>query len=283
MRALLLLLSVLVVDVLGKSHFSPKLHKRIAPDTYSLGERTHPHDPSRRVSGVAFLHTHKHHAPRQPSRAKDIYFKRQQNNTRKRASADSCTSPIAAGAVWKTSRGYYINAKNAEQLTQRYVVSALAEASDAWNCILKNSGRMVIGPLLAVRPSLSGNDIDITEPDGFNVVGFGSIMDKPGTVAVTTVWGIFNGPVAMREIVEFDMLYDQEHYSFGNSSVRVDVIDFGATSTHEWGHALGLDDIYSDGCSEVTMYGSSSENETKKRTLEQADQTGLSDMYGTQF
>ena len=283
--AIALLLFVLSV---AAHRFNAKLHKRIAPDTYDLGERQHPQDPNRRVQGFAFLHTHQHHAPKQPSAAKQVYFQRatdanssaiDRHGRRKRAasSASECSAPIAPGAVWKTSRGYYINARNTQQLTVRYLTAVFADASDAWNCVLKGNDRMVIGPLLSVREQLSGQNIDMTEPDGYNVVGFGAITDKPGTVAVTTVWGIFTGPVAFREIAEFDMLYDTLHYSFGNASQRTDVIDLGATATHEWGHALGLDDNYV--CSEVTMYGSSSENETKKRTLEAADVNGLASMY----
>ena len=57
-------------------------------------------------------------------------------------------------------------------------------------------------------------------------------------------------------------------------------MDLQNIATHELGHSAGLNDIYSSTCSEVTMYGYSSYGETKKRTLEQPDITGLQKIYG---
>ena len=56
-------------------------------------------------------------------------------------------------------------------------------------------------------------------------------------------------------------------------------MDLQNIATHELGHAVGLDDIYTSTCSEVTMYGYSTYMETKKRTLEQPDIKGISGIY----
>ena len=65
--------------------------------------------------------------------------------------------------------------------------------------------------------------------------------------------------------------------------MRANVIDFEATTTHEWGHALGLDDVYDDECEDATMYGLSAENQVNKRSLESCDRTGLATMYPPQI
>jgi len=57
-------------------------------------------------------------------------------------------------------------------------------------------------------------------------------------------------------------------------------MDLQNIATHELGHAVGLNDIYSGSCSYVTMYGYSTEGDIGKRTLEQPDITGLQTMYG---
>lgn len=57
-------------------------------------------------------------------------------------------------------------------------------------------------------------------------------------------------------------------------------MDLQNIATHEMGHAIGLADIYTSECSEVTMYGSSSMGETKKRTLAAADISGIRALYG---
>ena len=58
------------------------------------------------------------------------------------------------------------------------------------------------------------------------------------------------------------------------------VMDLQNIATHEFGHGIGLDDVYNSECSEVTMYGYSDYGEIKKRTLEQPDVTGLQKLYG---
>ena len=55
-------------------------------------------------------------------------------------------------------------------------------------------------------------------------------------------------------------------------------MDFENIATHELGHAVGLGDLYND-CTEETMYGYASYGETKKRTLEAGDITGIKKLY----
>lgn len=50
-------------------------------------------------------------------------------------------------------------------------------------------------------------------------------------------------------------------------------------ATHEIGHSLGLDDLYEDRHSELTMYGYTSPKETKKMTLEVGDIAGAVELY----
>jgi predicted Zn-dependent protease len=57
-------------------------------------------------------------------------------------------------------------------------------------------------------------------------------------------------------------------------------MDLRNIATHELGHAVGLADLYENACSEETMYGYSSEGETKKRDLNDGDITGLQQLYG---
>ena len=119
---------------------------------------------------------------------------------------------------------------------------------------------------------------DSTSPDGRNELSYGNYPESD-VIGVTVVWGYFSGPPQTREITEFDILFDTD-FTWGDATVNPTVMDLENITVHEMGHGLGLDDIYDGSCNEVTMYGYSTEGETKKRTLESGDITGLQKLYG---
>lgn len=270
-------------------------YTKISHDTYYLSRKRHPNKPDTFVHGYAFLNLHRNTRAKLPSanlihRDKHVHFKRnltthespRSNVHAKKIYAElpSCTGPIAEGTSWKTSRGFYLHTKNRNGLTTAFIVEAIQRANDAWHCGTNEHEMLIEGPLLAVVDASSGQAINLNEPDGVNEIGFAAISGHPGTVAVTIVWGIFDGPVADRAIIEYDMLFDGTNYAWGDGSVDRSVMDLQAIATHETGHSYGLDDIYDTSCADVTMYGTSSEGETAKRTLEPRDLQGLSLLYG---
>jgi hypothetical protein len=258
-------------------------YKQIAHDLYHMGSHPHPRDPKKRVDGYAMIHCHRKAfcGTVEHSTSASVHFRRNASSPahRKRQALPQCAGPIADGAAWKTPSGYYINARNSQQLSVRFLTAAIEEAFDAWGCALRKTKRFVIGPLLGVRQDLSGHDIYIDAPDGDNVIGLGTVEGKHGTIAITIVWGSFGGPLKDREIVEFKMILDETHHRFGNASVTRGVFDLGSTVTHEGGHAHGLRDIYTSACSHVTMFSSSVENDIKKRTLAVDDIAGIQNLY----
>ena len=119
---------------------------------------------------------------------------------------------------------------------------------------------------------------DSDAPDGRNEFSSGN-YPQSGVIAVTIVWGYFSGPPSMREIVEFDVMFDTD-WVWGDATGDVTKMDLQNIATHELGHGVGLGDVYETACSEVTMYGHSDYGETQKRTLETPDITGLQALYG---
>ncbi|HUU62504.1 MAG TPA: matrixin family metalloprotease [Dehalococcoidia bacterium] len=115
-------------------------------------------------------------------------------------------------------------------------------------------------------------------PDGKNEFSFGNYTTS-GVIAVARVWGYFSGPPQNREISQFDIMFDID-FVWGDAGMDPSVMDLQNIATHEIGHGLGLSDLYEDACSEVTMYGYSSEGEMNKRSLELADIAGLQELYG---
>jgi hypothetical protein len=109
--------------------------------------------------------------------------------------------------------------------------------------------------------------------DGYNAINFGD-YEEEGVIAVTAVW--FQG----KTIYEYDVLFDTD-YAWGDATTDSGVMDLQNIATHELGHAAGLGDLYDVVCSDETMYGYSEYGETKKRTLEDGDITGIHKLYGS--
>lgn len=110
--------------------------------------------------------------------------------------------------------------------------------------------------------------------DGRNTMFFGSSLSS-GTIAQTTIWYY----TISRRIVEFDIEYNT-YFLWGDAVADPTKMDIAGIATHEIGHGIGLSDLYTTTCKEVTMYGYSTQGETKKRTLETGDLNGLWKIYG---
>ncbi len=123
------------------------------------------------------------------------------------------------------------------------------------------------------------NGADTVAPDGHNEMMWGDVS-SPGAIAVTIVWGIFYGPPSGRELVEWDMVFDNVDFpNWGDATVDFSVMDFENIAIHELGHSAGLADLYTGQCSEQTMYGYASYGETKKRDLGVGDINGIKALY----
>jgi len=183
----------------------------------------------------------------------------------------SCYGYLAKGAVWKTIEPYVVNPSNTEGLDPNYVFDNLAADIGKWeteaNYNILGDGSMTSSTLTA----------DMLTTDGLNEVYFGDIAE-PGAIGVTVIWGIFGVPPKFRELVEWDQIYDQNDFDWSNDEDPLKM-DFESIATHELGHSVGMGDLYTSECSEMTMYGYASEGETKKRSLEAGDINGIKGLY----
>jgi hypothetical protein len=152
------------------------------------------------------------------------------------------------------------------------VESAFSAAAAEWD--LWTTATLFNPPTM--KPELT---INLDATDGVNGIVFAD-LSAVHAIAITYVWGRFGGPVDQRRIVEFDMILDDTEYTWGDATTNSALMDVQNVATHELGHALGLNDIYQNVCSAVTMYGYSGYGEISKRTLEQADVIGLRELYG---
>lgn len=123
--------------------------------------------------------------------------------------------------------------------------------------------------------------------DGYNVVGWENISsDYPNAIAVTIFW--YN--ILTKELVEVDLAMNSDpDFRWWQNSSGDEIWDYIGTSqfdvdvqnivAHEVGHWLVLGDLYSEGNSDKTMFGYSSEMELSKRSLHPGDEAGIKIIY----
>lgn len=161
---------------------------------------------------------------------------------------------------------YVVNSSNTQSLQPGFITDAISASVRTWDDNT-SAGLFASG---------TTGDAQYRIFDGKNAITFG--RDDPGIIAVTTVYYSRR----TKEILEFDIRFN-EYYIWGKATPSPDdpdYMDLQNIATHELGHAIGLGDIYNDPCSDVTMYGYSWYEETKKQTLEPQDITGLQSIYG---
>ncbi len=172
--------------------------------------------------------------------------------------ASQCFSLLGKGAKWKTVEDY------------RTSISPLVVGT--WNDV-QNDGFMFGNSVGGIIPEFDGS------LDEINTAQIGPYPND-NVIAVTVVWGIFNGPPQGRELVEWDILFN-EAFNWGTVHVNnpdPTIMDTENVGAHELGHAAGLDHP-PDECTEETMYAFAALGETKKRDLEAGDIAGIRKLY----
>lgn len=230
----------------------PSHAKQISDDVYDLGYAVH---NGELVQGYAFVHK------------KDADAKQGAGKVK----GSACFSYLSSGARWKVTEPYVLDTANSDGMSNNFVNVTVQKALNVWDSQVPFA---IFGP----RDLTSGVDgADAISPDGKNEIYFGAVAD-PNTIAVTTVWGIFSGPTFQRRIVEFDALFNDDGYKFGNADFDASVMDLENIAAHELGHAAGMGHP-SNTCSEETMYAYAGFGETKKRDLNAGDINGIKNLY----
>jgi hypothetical protein len=113
-----------------------------------------------------------------------------------------------------------------------------------------------------------------TRLDGTNAIMWKRL--GASTIGVTYVWYRTN----TGEVVEVDTAFNSRYpwaifdTNAGECQSSPDAYDVQNIATHEFGHWVGLDDLYSDADKDLTMYGFGAGGEIKKRTLAAGDIDG---------
>lgn len=236
----------------------PKHAVAVAQDVFSLGTATFRGET---VEGFAFIHK------------KPVPVRSAGGGKAKTA----CYSFLANGARWKVTESYVLDTANDENLSDDFIATRIAAGFGTWDA-------EVPFPIFGSRGTGTVDGADTSAPDGTNEVYFGPIAD-PSTIAITTVWGIFSGPTFNRKIVEYDVVFNDPDYRWGDAGPTSEttlgdtsVMDVLNIAVHEQGHAAGMGHP-SDACAAETMYRFGQAGETKKRTLHTGDIAGIKKLY----
>jgi hypothetical protein len=172
------------------------------------------------------------------------------------------------GLKWKKVEGWGVNLDGAPDSISDGAIDVLESCVWEWE---DAAGKSILG---AYSDSQYGSGPGY---DYNNVVYFGD-YPTDGVIAVNYLWWSSTGPPGQRQLLEWDQLYDVVDFDWSLDGAP-GTMDFENIAQHELGHACGLADIYTDECSEVTMYGYAAYGETKKRSLEADDIAGIYDLY----
>jgi hypothetical protein len=232
----------------GNDILVPENAVQISEGVFSLGQARDV--DGRLVQGFMFVDDKKGHA--KPPWA---------GGGKKDNGGSTCYSLFAKGARWKTTESYITGTGVNLNLMQT--------SADTWDS-------EVSFDVFGTGASGETDGADNVAPDGKNEVELQN-LGPSNTIAYTIVWGIFSGPPRGRVLVEWDMVFNTD-YAFGDADSDSSVMDFQNIATHELGHSLGLG--HPDGsCTEETMYAYAGFGETKKRTLEAGDISGVNELY----
>ena len=219
---------------------------KIADDVYHLGKRN---VDGVVIEGIAYVH-----------RA------RSDRADRRPGGGGTCFSYLASGARWLSAEPWSVDDSDAPIGGMDGLMSTdVATWEGAAGADIFGGGSRD-----------TSYDAVTSNVDGRNGAEFGPIADQ-GVIAVTYTWGIFGGSPKNRQLVEWDMIFDSDSFSWSTTGAP-GTMDFRNIDTHELGHAMGLGHP-SGSCTEETMYAFASLGETKKRDLNAGDVAGINGLY----
>ncbi len=159
---------------------------------------------------------------------------------------------------------YYIN-PNIGLVTAGDPVAAVNNGTEAWDIVTADEVFSYVGT----------TEKSWYEQDGQNTISWVKFVPRD-YIAIAVMWYDPNTMI----IYEFDIVFNTFH-RWGIEPAKGDrAFDIQNITTHELGHPAGLDDLYDDIYSELTMYGYSSKGEIEKCSLEEGDVAGAQSIYG---
>ncbi len=168
---------------------------------------------------------------------------------------------VLSGLVRTSTANYWINPSNNYGFSVSALETAITVSANTWD---KETAFQVFSYKGTTKRQAG-------KYDKYNVVSWGKY--RRGIIAVTYIW--YSGA----RVLETDTMMNTYYkWSLSGADGKMDAQNI---MTHEFGHWLVLNDLYSDSDYWLTMYGYANYGETYKRTLGAGDILGLKAIYGS--
>ncbi|MBA3047379.1 matrixin family metalloprotease [Patescibacteria group bacterium] len=227
----------------------PENAKEVAPGVFYLGESM---DKGKVVEGYAFVH----------------YAKGSKSAARPKPVVDDTVDMyklLFKGIKWADTMQYEVNTTGSG-LDDDAVRTALSASLETWDTA-------IIGDFELFNDDLLTTESGFDSGDRKNRVTWND-LGTSGTIAMNSFWFYRT----TKEIVESDVVFNTAYVWSIDDVCANNAMDLQNIATHEFGHN-GLADLYVSKSAELTMYGYSSNGETKKRTLGTGDIAGINELY----
>lgn len=185
---------------------------------------------------------------------------------------DPATWRLSGTLLWKLSESTIPNSLNKTQAR-----NAVTDAFATWNDAYVNCSSGDNCPAAFQLFSDGGTTtVKNARLDGTNAILWKKL--RAGVVGETYVW--YDSATA--SVVEVDTVFNNGHpwaifTDNGDCSTEFDAYDLQNIATHEFGHWIGLSDIYA--AVDLTMYLFGAGGELKKRSLGTGDKYGVDCIY----
>jgi len=244
------LISLLIISVVSVGLVAAK------SDNPGQGEKPSMAGRPEKLEQIIFVHPVAPEKPENPGKGKKPPKEPEEPK-------DNTYYELWAKGLGTTPSWYYVN-PNVGLVTGEDPIAAVNAAAEAWDAVtateLFNYG--------------GTTDKNWYEEDGQNTVSWVKFLPRDN-IAVAVMWY----DSATMIIYEVDIVFNTFHNWGIDPKKRDRAFDIQNIATHEFGHPTGLNDLYDDKYSELTMYGYSRTGETKKRSLEEGDIAGAVELY----
>lgn len=178
------------------------------------------------------------------------------------------------GVHWNKSPGqtipYKIYEGGSPDIPDDSEITAIRGSFQNWQ---NDVGSYVAFNYEGLTPSHTNSPKNMNQINEVDFMFYGSSMP----IATTWIWSTED----TLEFLEADTVFN-EYYNFSTNLAPYSY-DVANVMMHEAGHFLSLDDTYDVDDSEQTMYGYTTFQETKKRTLEWGDRAGVRYIYPNRY